>query len=434
MAGSQVAWLNFDQVQQQRTQLLMAALSQQGTVDELGMGILRDLISGVLFPGHTVLHTRAKYLLFIPRDFAGLRGSTAEALSKAARKAEGDRITRLRRHYEPELRNKGIIGYTTGSETKQMPSGSYWGLLRQLGIYRAKGSIWDYYATFAAERAAHAKRTMFHSEDEDVQAAAALEMWADVPDADESFGGFDLSPEESAWLRDRFLLSDREPDESRSLVTWLLDPDRTEWVENLGSIWNHPQADQFPARTAEAMELGRDADDLVFGARILYNYLCAVGRPDDSEEKSKLVAKYEDAMKDWTQDLDLLPGLDRLNELDAWARGRLDDVHASQPARMRWALTIGFLRRWLQNVQASSDLLADSLAEATITRREASLKPGRARLVQRDRLRNWEGDSGYFRMDYNWAPTRRLLDDIHQGLGTPRVQPPNSVDDDSVVD
>ncbi len=141
-------------------------------------------------------------------------------------------------------------------------------------------------------------------------------------------------------------------------MTWLLDPDRTEWVENLRSIWNHPQADQFPARTAEAMELGRDADDLVFGARILYNYLCAVGRPDDSEEKSKLVAKYEDAMKDWTQDLELLPGLDRLNELDAWARGRLDDVHASQPARMRWALTIGFLRRWLQNVQASSDLLS----------------------------------------------------------------------------
>ena len=182
------------------------------------------------------------------------------------------------------------------------------------------------------------------------------------------------------------------------------------------------------------MELGRDADDLVFGARILYNYLCAVGRPDDSEEKSRLVAKYEDAMKDWTQDLELLPGLDRLNELDTWARGRLDDVHASQPARIRWALTIGFLRRWLQNVQASSDLLADSAAEATITRREASLKPGRARLVQRDRLRNWEGDSGYFRMDYNWAPTRRLLDDIHRGLGTPRVQAPNSVDDDSVVD
>lgn len=77
MAGSLIAWLSFDQDQQQRTQLLMAALSQQGTVDELGMGILRDLIAGVLFPGHTVLHTRAKYLLFLPRDFVGLKGMTA---------------------------------------------------------------------------------------------------------------------------------------------------------------------------------------------------------------------------------------------------------------------------------------------------------------------------------------------------------------------
>src|SRR4051794_2574978 len=158
--ASQIAWLNFDQAQQQRTQLLMNALSLQGTVDELGMGILRDLISGVLFPGHTVLHTRAKYLLFLPRDFARLRGSTAEALSKAARRAEGDRISLLRRHYEPHLRNKGIIGYTMGSETKQLPSGNYWGLLRQLGIYKAKGSPWDYYSTLAAQRAAHAQRTI----------------------------------------------------------------------------------------------------------------------------------------------------------------------------------------------------------------------------------------------------------------------------------
>lgn len=52
MAGSLIAWLSFDQDQQQRTQLLMAALSQQGTVDELGMGILRDLVAGALFPGH----------------------------------------------------------------------------------------------------------------------------------------------------------------------------------------------------------------------------------------------------------------------------------------------------------------------------------------------------------------------------------------------
>ncbi|TIC80331.1 DUF6361 family protein [Crenobacter intestini] len=424
MAGSLVAWLSFDHDQQQRTQLLMAALSQQGTVDELGMGILRDLVAGVLFPGHTVLHTRAKYLLFLPRDFTGLKGSTAEALSKAARKAETDRIAALRRHYEPHLQGKGIIGYTTGSETKQMPSGSYWGLLRRLGIYKGKGSLWDAYSDLATERSARLRRSMFHAEDEDDQVTPEIGLWDELPEPDDEFDGFDLSTDEAAWLREKFLLSDKSPVNARSLVSWLLDPDREEWVEGLSRVWDHPQVDEFPAITAEAMWLGRDADRLVFGARILYNYLCAVGRPDDTVVRDQLVEKYEKAMKDWLTRRDELPSPDRLAELNAWATSRLDATHASQAARIRWGRTMAFLTQWLKDVSASQDLLADKKAETTITKREASLKPGRARLVQRDRLRNWKGDAGYFEMDYNWAPAQRLINDIHAGLRTPRVSWP----------
>ena len=82
---------------------------------------------------------------------------------------------------------------------------------------------------------------------------------------------------------------------------------------------------------------------------------------------------------------------------------------------------MALLTQWRKVVSAGKNLLADKNAEATITRREALLKPGRARLVQRDRLRNWEGDSGYFEMDYNWAPAQRLIGDIHVGLGTPSI-------------
>jgi hypothetical protein len=404
----------------------MAALSQQGTVDELGMGILRDLVAGVLFPGHTVLHTRARYLLFLPRDFIGLKGTTAEALSKAATKAEGDRIAALRRHYAPHLQGKGIIGYTTGSETKQMPSGSYWGLLRRLGIYKGKGSLWDSYSALATERSMHLRRSMFHAEDEDDQVAPRIDLWDELPEPNDEFSGFELSPDEAAWLREKFLLSDKSPANACSLVTWLLDPDREEWVEGLTRVWDHPRVNEFPATTAEAMWLGRDADRLVFGARILYNYLCAVGRPDVTVARDQLVYKYKEAMTNWLTRRDELPNPRRLAELNAWAISRLETTHASQAARVRWARTMAFLTQWLKDVTSSTDLLADKRAEITITKREESLKPGRARLVQRDRLRNWEGDSGYFEMDYNWAPTRRLLDDIHAGLGTPRIVASNA--------
>ena len=43
--ASGVAWLSFDAEQQRRTQLMLAALSNQGTVDELGLGVFRDLMA-----------------------------------------------------------------------------------------------------------------------------------------------------------------------------------------------------------------------------------------------------------------------------------------------------------------------------------------------------------------------------------------------------
>ncbi|UUT36597.1 DUF6361 family protein [Microbacterium elymi] len=39
---------------------------EPGTVDELGIGAVRDALSDILFPGTSVLHTRLRYVLFIP--------------------------------------------------------------------------------------------------------------------------------------------------------------------------------------------------------------------------------------------------------------------------------------------------------------------------------------------------------------------------------
>lgn len=425
--ASQVAWLSFDQTQQQRTQLFLNALSDQGTVDELGTGNIRDLISDVLFPGHTVLHTRAKYLLFLPRDFSRLRSKTPDALAEEGKKAEGRRIEALCRFYRAEgLRNRGVIGYTIGSETKQLPSSSYWRLMRQLGIFRGNGSLQDYYSHLATHNAAQAQKSILHSEDDDEQHAPSG-LWSEYPDENPDYGGFSLDPDEAQWLRERFLDADDSPREERSLTTWLLesggkDSDR-EWVSGLACVWDHPLARQFPACTANAMWLGRDVDQLLHGARILYNYLCAHCRPDEGEARDALLDKYTKAMGQWRSAIDDAPKPALLTELDQWAQGRLAAIHASPEARRRWQHTQQFVQRWQHLVTTSADLLLDRDAHAHIIAREKAVKPGRARLAEPyDRLKGWSGDSGYFRFDYNWSPAKRMLDDIHSGLGTPRVE------------
>ncbi|HEL2981692.1 DUF6361 family protein [Stenotrophomonas maltophilia] len=425
---SQIAWLSFDQTQQQRTQLFLNALSQQGTVDELGTGNIRDLISDALFPGHTVLHTRAKYLLFLPRDLSRLASKTVDALAEEGRRAEGQRIKSLRQRYKDDgLRSRGIIGYTTGSETKQLPSSSYWGLLRQLDIYRGTGSLWDYYRALATYNAAHAQKSILHSE-EDAEQQAMSGLWAEYPAESPKHDGFTLSPDEAEWLRERFLASDKAPRDERSLTSWLLDkggPDSDRpWVSGLAYAWNHPLADQFPARTAEAMWLGRDVDQLLFGARILYNYLCAHHRPDMGADRDTLLDKYRTAMGQWRAQIEMEPPrANLLHELDAWAQRRFAAIEAAPAARLRWRSTLKFAQRWQQLVTTSSDLLTDDQAHAHIAERERTIKPGRARLLEPyERLRGWGGGSGYFRFKYNWSPAAQILCDIHSGLGTPRTK------------
>ena len=45
---------------------------EQGTVDELGVGRIRDALADHLFPGTSTIQTRARYMLFVPWIYQAL--------------------------------------------------------------------------------------------------------------------------------------------------------------------------------------------------------------------------------------------------------------------------------------------------------------------------------------------------------------------------
>lgn len=418
---SSVAWMSFDAEQQRRTQLMMAALANQGTVDELGLGPVRDLIAGVLHPGLSVLHTRAKYLLFLPEIYRTLSGSSPEDLQRRGRRAEGSLAARLvEYHRQDPDGGRGIIGRNTRAEAKQPASVAYWPLLRNLGILRGSGSVAQYCRDLAEMHQARTARSALHSEDE--PARGPDHRWHEPP-AQVAFTGFDLSRDEAEWLRLRFLERERGvSSDQRSLVAYLLDPARNTWVSGVPHVWDHPERLHFPARTAIAMELGRDLDQLMHSARILYNYLCAQRRPDHGDARDEQLETYERAMLAWREETSTgLPSSDRLAELNAWVVARPEVVGGGGLARTRWAQTYRFLLAWRLVACSTDDLLSSTEAARLLTDRENAMKPGRARLTHTDRLRAWQGNSGYLRFDYNWQVARRLLSDIHGGLGTAAV-------------
>src|SRR5258708_22388123 len=64
--GSFVSWLDHSEDDQRRVREMLQLFSDKEAVDVLGIGTVRDAISNSLFPGTSVIQTRARYFLFVP--------------------------------------------------------------------------------------------------------------------------------------------------------------------------------------------------------------------------------------------------------------------------------------------------------------------------------------------------------------------------------
>jgi len=62
---TEIAWLGHDDRQQRVMRALIDSQAEKGTIDELGLGTVRDAVADALYPGVSMLHRRARYLLFI---------------------------------------------------------------------------------------------------------------------------------------------------------------------------------------------------------------------------------------------------------------------------------------------------------------------------------------------------------------------------------
>ena len=78
--ASAFGWLDTDSEQRRKMLEVVELFKEEGTVDELGIGSIRDALADSLFPGTSVLHTRLRYVLFIPwlMQLAAARKSPAE--------------------------------------------------------------------------------------------------------------------------------------------------------------------------------------------------------------------------------------------------------------------------------------------------------------------------------------------------------------------
>jgi len=157
----QVGWIDFSPQERSRTLTILNALQEPGSVDELGVGIVRDAMAARFFPGTSTLLTKARYFFLTPYLMKSMeRGHDKKPRPRGALRSEYQDLER--KCAESLLANEsdreGIIGRASlprGKWVTRGPGELYWAPLRALGFMRpyAPDSFADYFSYLTRVRA-----------------------------------------------------------------------------------------------------------------------------------------------------------------------------------------------------------------------------------------------------------------------------------------
>lgn len=399
MSPASLTWLDYSEADRRRAREIVLMFSQPESRDELGLSVIRDALSNTLFPGTSVLLTRARYFLFVPwlyRD-GGRRGYRGTRLASRVEWQERSLIGALHAGGDPA----GLIGRFAGAAVQNLPSYLYWNSLQHFGILRHKGTV--------AQVAGLSQNP--HALDDATEFLERSDVvWSpSMPAAPDDFFDFiscdfALTHDEASWLAER--IAEAVPGTMlQFLVTRGSRPSA-----GARYVWQDPDANGATGPIGEALDEARRFAVAIHGAALLYNVLLA----ERAEELG--LSEYEgrreyftDALDDWHQEV-------QGSDIVSWDLDGLWTLVAQQ-GRPVAARTRYFVTNWVDLIQSrvSDGLADDSEARTLVRERELFQKKNQSRLRNDRLMQQWGGASGAGRLDFRWPNIKTLLNDIADG-------------------
>lgn len=223
----EIGFVSFNQEALGRAGKVLKMLQGQGAIDELGLGRIRDAFSNSMFPGLSVLQTRAKYFVMLPALYAHLerkRIANAREARSLVREYEIKLTDRLLR--SSGLEAGGIIGAESLRKREQYvkydPTYVYISGMETYGLVKTSGNIY----AMLAERSAARQGLPEHVRGPEAEDSDDLDGMSQIfltPAVDYTFESsgelfITLSPAEARFLKERIVRA--VPD---SLLAELLD-------------------------------------------------------------------------------------------------------------------------------------------------------------------------------------------------------------------
>lgn len=394
------SWVDFSEKERQEMMEVLHLFKEHEIREELGLGSIRDAFSDILFPGTSVLQTRAKYMLLVPWVFLKheRRQTSSEDIAASARYDEIQTIFSLIRAGEKD----GVLGSVAKHNLKILPSSIYWTGFGRWGIRLFNGSLYQYFRSLDSFYFYEKNKVI--SDDKELVGDIKGNWDPNIPVPPKYFPEYislSLKPKEAEYLHDRILTSC-----SQSLLAFLVD--KTRPTRKVPFVWFHPRIEKFPKELRKVVYHAQNFSEVMHSAALLYNLMLS-----EKIKNEELIEKYRKKLFKWAEEIEK-----RFYEINKWDLTGLWNIARAEKGHIPFR-TVRFVEEWIQIIKDRKKIrkISDSdKARRLVYNREVSIKGNRSRLKNPQMLKQWSGTSAAGALDFRWKFVQRIVNDILYGL------------------
>ena len=398
---SSFTWLDYSENERRKMLDAIRLFKDQNTVDELGIGTIRDTFADLFFPGTGTVQTRARYFFFVPWLYLSIerRRIPSSAVTERARAEELNLIDVLAQSEDAE----GTIGIQARRKLKRLPSHIYWQGLGSWGIRLFRGSQDQYHRSLNAFYKS-TQQVQFTDDKEPVGPGLQFNWHPRIPAAPSKFPSqvsLTLTRTEATYLRERILSN-----APRTMLAFMVD--HGELSEHTEFPWQHHQLSQFPRYLRDQLEHAQNFSEVIHGAALLYNLMLAEAKRDGEWQEV-----YTERLQAWAKNIAA-----RRLQLTSWNRNTFWEIIDSGNQRVPY-LTRTFVNHWIELVlsrEKPTSVSGNTSARQLIQERERQLKKALARLTNQRSLELWNGEAGANQLNYRWPGTQIIISDVLEAL------------------
>lgn len=416
---SQLGWVDFSSDERNKVKLVLAALNvnEPGTLDELGIGQIRDAFANRLFPGVSTIQTRAKYFITIARLLRDIQdGKAKKSKSPQLWLEQQEHLLAevlVRIHSNTETGIIGAESIASGGVSRR-PSSIYWNGLKTFGIVKSNLSLHEFCnALVQNEHLAH-HAIADHQEGKDDDDVYLVKRLIELPDQIENWQADDnlkitLSLKEAEFLKEK--ISTTSEVEHSVLAQILRNGGLTKLLpissnentdvssleldfDTLASLLTRHES--ISERCKQQILQAQSFSLAMEGPHIRFNILLA-----QANQFTTLIKALENDFQVW---------LSEVKRLDIFHSKCADNWFSVLSGSRINTLSRTFVERWCELI--AGDAKIEQLDEL-VKKRAKDNKKSRSLLNKKRDNENWVGIR---RLDFRWGVSLKLLADIEGGL------------------